>query len=230
MAMTVDQFVAMQQALLPAGMAWPRNPDAVLTKLLRSWADEFARESGRVDDLLNEFIPVDVQEMLPDWERVLGLPDACCSFDVALTVDQRRTNLNHKLTSAGGQSRQFYIDLAAKLGYTDVSIDEFRLATCTDSCESTVYGREWKFAWQMNVGDYISIHTMSCSDPCDSPLRSWVQTELQCRINQLKAAHTVAIVNWTMTQPQVDVVLSYGREDITAAAAALRVLMKNATF
>jgi len=213
------------QALLPLGSAWARNPDAVLTKLLDVFSEEFSRVDLRSWQLLDETDPHTCMDLFADWERIAGLPDICCGTDAATTLAQRRSRLVGKLTSTGGQSRQFFLDLAAKLGYTDTSITEFRPMSCGAPCDSAVFGTDWLFAWQFNVGDYIAIHTMTCDDPSDSPLRSWQSTELQCRLNQMKPAHTTVLMNWTMTQAQIDVVLAYSREDILGGAPVLHNLL-----
>jgi uncharacterized protein YmfQ (DUF2313 family) len=177
------------------------------------------------DQILIEADPRTTTQLFTDWERIAGLPDSCCSTDSASTLAQRRSRLVEKLTSTGGQSRQYFIDLAAKLGYTDVSISEFHQVSCEDPCDAPLTGADWLFYWQVNVGDYIAIHDMTCEDPSDSPLRSWQSTELQCRINKLKPAHTVALMNWTMTQPQIDVVIAYGREYVLEASPALHLFL-----
>lgn len=177
------------------------------------------------DSLLAESDPRFTSRLLPDFERVLDLPDTCCSTATISTITQRRARVAEKYYAKGGQSRPYFIELAARLGYTDVSITGFKQMTCADPCDSAVNGQDWSFAWQMNVGDYFAIHSMTCEDSCDSPLRSWQTNELLCRINQLKPAHTVALINWTMTQPQIDVVVSYGREDILAGAPVLHTLL-----
>ena len=46
---TPAAYRAQLQALLPLGDAWPRRPDAVLTRLLAAWAEEFARIDARSD-------------------------------------------------------------------------------------------------------------------------------------------------------------------------------------
>ena len=181
------------------------------------------------DLLIAESDPRFTLQMLDDFERVLGLPDSCCNTTTNTTIGQRRARIVDKFYTHGGQGIPYFIGLAARLGYTDVTISEFRQMTCMDPCDSAVYGQDWSFAWQLNVGDYIAIHTMTCEDPCDSPLRSWEQNELLCRINQLKPAHTVALVNWLLTQEQIDVVLAYGREDILAGSPVLHALL-NATL
>ncbi len=148
------------------------------------------------DALLAEMDPCTTVALFADWERVAGLPDNCCGTNQTLTLAQRRQQLVAKITARGGQSRQFFVALAAALGYHDVAISEFRMATCTGNCEQSLRGEDWLFAWQMDIGDHLAIHDMSCADPCDSPLRSWQATELQCRVEKTKPAHTIALMNW----------------------------------
>jgi uncharacterized protein YmfQ (DUF2313 family) len=209
--------------LLPP-VAYDPNAPLISAELEAEGAALDAANSS-ADLLLVESDPRTTSQLLPDFERVLGLPDSCCGTDAASTIGQRRARVVEKSYAKGGQSRPFFINLAARLGYNDVSISEFRPMTCEDPCDRPVYGADWCFAWQMNIGDYFAIHSMTCEDPCDSPLRSWQQSELLCRINQLKPAHTLALVNWTMTQEQIDVVVAYGRDDILAGAPVLHALL-----
>ena len=145
--------------------------------------------------LIDEADPHVTSELLADWERVLGLPDSCAS-SAAVTVSQRRNRVLDKLRRVRGQSRQFYLDLATYLGYGGVSITEFRPATCEDTCDMPVCGEDWRFAWQMNTANALAIYEMRVGDPCDSPLRSWLSSELQCRLNKLKPANTVLLMNY----------------------------------
>lgn len=192
MAMIGEQYLTMLQALLPTGMAWPRDPDAVLTNLLRAWADEFAREGMRIDDVLNESIPVNVRELLTDWERVLALPDSCTSA-VDLSIEQRRAAVGTKITAVGGQSRQFFIDLAASLGFPGATIDEFRPMTCNDTCNDAVFSQDDRYAWRINIPSSGGTFLANCNSDCNSALASWGNTLLECAITKRKAADTDVI-------------------------------------
>jgi len=145
--------------------------------------------------LIDEADPRVTSELLADWERVLGLPDSCAG-GAAMTVSQRRNRVLDKLRKVHGQSRQFYLDLAAMLGYTDTSITEFRPMSCGAPCDLPVYGEDWRFAWQVNTVNALAVYQMRVGDPCDSPLRSWLSSELQCRLNKLKPANTVVLMNY----------------------------------
>jgi uncharacterized protein YmfQ (DUF2313 family) len=104
-------------ALLPRGIAWPRDPQSVLMRVIRGLAEIFGFVDGRVDDLLRrESDPRATIELLPEWERAFGLPDPCVAEP--LTIEARHTALLNRMTTEGGQSRAFFIGVAAKLGYT----------------------------------------------------------------------------------------------------------------
>jgi hypothetical protein len=95
---------------------------------------------GRAADLLErESDPRITVELLPDWERNWGLPDPC--YTAPQTVAQRQTALIARMTLWGSQSRQWYIDFAAFLGYT-ITITEYRpWMVGLDRCgDARVYG------------------------------------------------------------------------------------------
>lgn len=192
MGMTQEKYVSMLQALLPPGSAWSREPDAVLTNLLRAWTAEFARQGERIEDLLNEFIPVNVHELLTDWERVLALPDSCTA-NVDLSIDQRRAAVAVKFTSVGGQSRQFFIDLAASLGFPGATIDEFRPMTCNDTCNDALYSVDDRYVWQISLPSSGGVFISNCNSDCNSALASWGNELVECAITKRKSADTDVI-------------------------------------
>lgn len=191
MALKASAYLQQLQNLLPRGLAWPRAPGAYLTKLLSAFAEEFARIDSRVDALLNEADPRTTSEMLVDWERVAGLPDPCVTEDQ--TVEQRRAALVTKLTLLGGQSRAYYIDIAAGLGYADATIDEYRPMTCNDDCNDALNSFDDRFTWQINLPAEGGIFLANCQSPCNSPLAAWGDEAIECRINRYKPAHTTVI-------------------------------------
>ncbi len=180
-------YLAQLQQLLPPGRAWPREADATLTKLLSAPAAGLAAVDGRANDLIAETDPRTTLEMLRDWEVTAGLPDAC-SAAVADTVGERQDILHTKITSRGGQSRQFFITLAAALGYA-VTITEFRPFTCEDPCEKSITDESWTFVWRVDAPK-TTIRDLTCEGTCEDPLRVWGNTLLECAIGAKKPAHT----------------------------------------
>ncbi|WP_456679370.1 YmfQ family protein [Bradyrhizobium sp. S3.7.6] len=126
--------------LIPQGQAWPRAIGSalvnVVTGLTRIWGDFEIRASKLLE---MESDPRTTIELLPDWERNWGLPDPC--YSAPHSIAERQLALVMRMTLEGGQSRQFFIDVAAMLGYT-ITITEYRpFFIAMDGCgDCRVYG------------------------------------------------------------------------------------------
>lgn len=166
----VGRYAGLLQDLLPQGKAWPRDADATLTKLLTGLAEELARVETRAQDLVREADPQTTVEMLADWERQLGLPGSCVT--VEQTETERRNAVIAKLRHTGGQSRQFFIDLASTLGAT-ITVDEFLVTRFGDRFGRRFNGPEWAYVWRV-ISEAAGPNEL-----------------LECTINNLKPAHTL---------------------------------------
>ena len=196
MGMSRGDYLSQLQALLPQGPAWPREPDALLTRLLDGFAEEFARIDARTDQLIDEADPRTTYELLADWERVAGLPGTCALLaGIDLTVEQRRAALVAKITERGGQSRAYFIALAALLGFT-ITITEFHEYSVNDDIESALNGEDWNFAWQINA-PLNTVIDMTVASNVDTPLSVWGNALLECALSKDKPAHTVALFAYT---------------------------------
>ncbi len=173
------------QSLLPRGLAWPREPEAALTRLIGTVGTELANVDRRARNLIEEADPRTTLELLADWERVLGLPDPCAG-DVQ-TLEGRRERVVQKYTMRGGQSRSYLIGLAAALGY-EITITEFDPATCESACDTAIYSAEWRFVYRVNAPE-VTIRVASCNSGCDEPLRNWGNEVLECNIRQHTHSH-----------------------------------------
>lgn len=183
---TATAYREQLQALLPPGAAWPREPGAVLTQVLDALAEELARVDGRGDDLVAESDVRGATELLAEWERVLGLPDACTG--AADTAVERRAAAHEKLTRLGGATPAYFIAVAARLGFT-VTITEFRRHTVADDVVTPLRGVAWCYAWQVNApAETVTVHTVQST--VADPLRDWGNAVLECVIGRLKPAHT----------------------------------------
>ena len=196
MGLSEADYLRHLQALLPPGPAWPRDPQAVISQMFGALSAELARTDGRAWTLLEEADPRTAAETFLDWERVLGLPDACAeAFGGPQTPDQRRSALISKLTTLGGQSIAYYLSLAAALGHV-VTISEFRAHTVDDDVEYLLYGQAWNFAWQVNAA-LNTVTEMTVDTTVDEPLAAWGNALLECVISRLKPAHTLALFSYT---------------------------------
>lgn len=186
MALSAESYLQQLQNLLLRGKAWTRESGSRMTQLLTAIAQEFARVDLRTDDMLDEADPRTTNELLSDWERVAGLPDPCAAEQD--TVELRRQVLIYKLTNVGGQSKQFYIDVAARLGYT-VTITEFKKHTVASRVNDPINSVDWVFTWRVNAPQ-TTVRRAKVTSRVNEPLASWGNQILECNITRLKPAHT----------------------------------------
>jgi uncharacterized protein YmfQ (DUF2313 family) len=146
-----DDYVDVLVQLLPKGAPWENwREDETLLGLLRGLSHEAARVELRVWNLLEESDPRTTLELLPDWERVYGLPEPCGV--PPSTIDGRRRALHAKMAAKPQGNIPFFLQLAANLGYPDAEIRSFHDPfTCESDCIDSLFGWEgyWADAWVM---------------------------------------------------------------------------------
>ena len=194
---TAKEYLRLLQSLLPKGKAWNRDDDSTLYEFLYGQAEEFVRVDARSSDLLVERNTLYTNELLTDHENDLGLPDECSNEDE--TIQERRNNAHSKLIQLGQQNPQYFIDIAAAIGWT-ITITEFSPFICGvnssgDSCgDSDVI-----FYWLVTV-DLSSANTVyftSGNSQSGDSLQQIVDIDyLLCKLNQLKPAHTKIIYEY----------------------------------
>ncbi|MDR1276373.1 MAG: DUF2313 domain-containing protein [Candidatus Accumulibacter sp.] len=185
------------QALLPQGLAWPRQPDAVLTRLLAAFAEEFARVDTRAKGLIAEAIPSTTTELLADWERVVGLPDEC-STEVDTTLEERRRTLVAMLTRPVGATRDFWISQAVLQGYS-ITIDEFRpFVAGLSRCGHQLWGgAAVRHVWRVRVHGVRYTPFRAGVSRCGERLgKISFANGLECRMRKYKQAHTTLIFDY----------------------------------
>ncbi|SDI55029.1 YmfQ family protein [Pseudomonas abietaniphila] len=189
---TAADYLEQLKTLLPPGQAFPREAGTTLHSLLDGMSIELARVDGRGEALPTEANPASTNELLSDWERVAGLPDKC-SGALEQTIQGRKNALIAKLTSTGGQSPAYFIDLAGALGY-DVTIEQFRpfRAGLSHAGDALTNGA-WVFTWRIHAAETSVISFRAGMSAAGERLRTWGNDTLECKINQLKPAHTIAL-------------------------------------
>lgn len=203
-----DDYAAALTALLPSGDAWPRDPGSVLMRVVRGIAGVFGFVDARAADLLErESDPRATIELLPDWERNFGLPDACVAEPI--TVGDRQKALVVKMTTLGGQSRDFFVDLAASIGYT-IRITEYApfmcgVSECGDTTDEFGDARweigppEIRFYWTVHVGlARLTWFRMGAGElGVDHHLEIGLATDLECLLRRYKPGHTDILFDYS---------------------------------
>jgi len=186
---TPGDYLAGTQGLLPSGPVWPRDADAVLTRVLGAFAVTYARTGNRGVALVTDAFPATTQELLPEWEATLGLPDPCSG--PLPTVQQRRAAVVERLTSRGGQSVPYFVGVAARLGYA-VTITEYVPSTAGRMrAGQRLHGKEWAHAWRMNAPVVPVTRFRAGLSVAGERLSSFGNKPLECTIGRYAPAHTV---------------------------------------
>ncbi|MFN3748212.1 MAG: YmfQ family protein [Sphingorhabdus sp.] len=182
-------------SLLPRGLAWLRAPGSIMAKLVEGIADEFGRFDARAFRLLDEADPGTALELLSDWERVAGLPDNC--LPVTGSISERQRRVTRKIAGIGGQSRAYFIELAAVLG-VEIAIEEFAPLRAGFRAGAAAYGQDWQFAWRVRVLAFSEASGLVVRSErfragvgrAGDRLRSFSVQELECTIRRAAPAHT----------------------------------------
>ena len=184
---SIEQYRDRLHSLIPPGRLWSDDPTSILARLLGGFSAEFERLESRAGDLLLEADPRSTTDLLAQWEAVAGLPDPC--HGLGITLEARRAELTAKITLQGSMSRQFYIDVAASLGFVVVSLDEFSPSNPGPGGLG-FSGTDWWFVWRLNIDDTGGISYFTCTSGCDEPLATWGDDVIECVIDRIKPAHT----------------------------------------
>lgn len=190
MARDAAQYRDQVRALLPPGQAISRDAGTTIDDLLLALADEWARLDARGIALTVDVNPATTIEMLPDWERVAGLPDTCGGAQTE-TLQGRRADIVGRLAATGGQSRAYFIAVAAAIGYS-ITITEFRpFRVGLSGAGDGLSNGDWVFTWRVNAPNTIITSFRVGRSAVGEPLSVWGNERLECSIDEIKPAHTI---------------------------------------
>lgn len=208
---SADDYTQTIVALYPPGWGWEAFDGSDESLWAQGfavvWGDPFDTTAAKL--LVVESDPRQTVDLLPDWERNWGLPDPC--LDEVLSIGDRQIALVTKMTLIGGSSRQFFIDLAATLGYTINFIREYSpyvtgISKCGDVRDENGFPRwqlgpgELRFWWNIHIGAtrLTWFRTGAGGGQCgiDPLLRIALATDLECLFRRYKPAHTNIIFDY----------------------------------
>ena len=191
MSYSASDFLGAFQALLPVGAVWSRDPSSVQSRTLATLMPTWARLAARDENLLVDAFPATTVELLPEWEATLGLPDPCAG--ASPTLQERQAQVLARFANSGGQSAAYFIGYAANLGYA-ISITQFAPAVAGRlRAGQPCYGRDWAFAWQVNVPGSVVTYFRAGQSAAGEPLEDWNNRVLECELRRIAPAHTVVL-------------------------------------
>lgn len=187
--MNSADYLQQLMALKPTGRAWPDDPATRQNQTLAALGEELARLDARARGLTEELDPELTYELLVDFERNFGLPEACKVTPE--TLAGRRFALHEKITRQGTQSRDYFIQVARALGFT-ITITEFDTHSVNSAVNQPLNNETWRSAFRVNAPQQI-VSRKTVQSGVNEALASWGNDLLECVINRLKPAHTRVI-------------------------------------
>lgn len=184
-------------ALQPPGQALPTTTDSVWGRLLDGLSLEYDRVEIRGGELGRESDPRQSVELLPDWERVCGLPGPCpIAWDS--TLQARRIAVVAQLTGAGGQRIAYFEQVAALLGLS-IRVTEYRpFLTGLSRCGQRLNGgHDVRFVWSVIIkGQRILRFRCGASVAGERLLDFARREDLECLLRLYAPAHTILIIGY----------------------------------
>lgn len=197
----VEKYIGLLKGLLPQGWAWRRirERDTTGHKLLSGLAVELCRVEEEGLKIFDEVICSSTFDLIEEWERLLGIPDECTPEDYDPSLFERRTRICQKLTTKGGQNKDFYLLIAEQLGY-DISlldVQDFRpfqagISSAGDALTNgTVADPGWAYTWAIVLPATTVRPFRAGQGSAGDRLRLFTNDELECVVRKFKPAHTI---------------------------------------
>ncbi len=184
---------AVLQRLAPPGYAWPKATTSIARAILDGLASTPNALQDRLAQLLVEVDPRTALELLPDFERLLGLPGDCAA-GVLQTLAERRAAVVQRLTAIRGATPAELVALAASLGIS-ATVLEYRpfvagRSVAGDPIANTVGG--WLFGVTLRAPVASGTFFRAGSSSAGDALWSSTRPTLECLIEDAVPGHVVA--------------------------------------
>jgi uncharacterized protein YmfQ (DUF2313 family) len=180
----------------PSGQAWPRPTTSVFRAVLEGLAAGPSEVERRADQLQVEIDPRSALELLPDFERLLGLPSACTAGEPQ-TVVERRAAVVQKLTAVRGATVDELELLAASLGIVS-EVVEYRAFVAGSHAGDLLSNGGWLYTVTLRApvatGAFFRAGTSGAGDS----LFSLSGPSLECLVADWVPAHVVGLVEYTL--------------------------------
>lgn len=195
-AHTAADYLAQMRALLPPGPAWDAEQVPELATLLEGLAPVFAGLDARAVQLLDEMHGGTVSELVPDWEAVMGLPDAC--LGVSPSYADRAFAVRARLVATGKQTAAYFVELARLQGFENARVIEPRAPRFGRSCYGQARFGTWavQFMWELDTGARKALGRRFGATYWGEPFGKSAGSALDCLVKRYAPAHTLPVIKY----------------------------------
>lgn len=177
--------------LMPRGRIWRRDPGSVLAALATGLGNALQRLDAAAQTLLVDAFPATTDQLLPEWEKSLGLPDPCAGQTP--TIQQRRAQVLARFANTGGQNVAFLTTFAKNLGY-DIEITQYTpFRVGQNTAGQALNSADWAYAWTVNSPQLTATFFRTGVSAVGEPLVVWGNDVLQCELIRVAPAHTTLL-------------------------------------
>lgn len=193
------------QKHLPTGLVWDayRIAGKNAYKLWAAFAQAYDDMSEALCRLALELSPYTTEQMIGEWERAVGLPDAC--LPVATTIEERRGLVLFRLAKRRWTTAAEWIELAALFGLQiEITpgwyVQEPALYAFDYPKRYDVFPKLGRFRVYIDIlnvdfGGYAYGVSASPGYPVPYGLPSTSASAFQCLIDRIRPANVVVIWN-----------------------------------
>jgi uncharacterized protein YmfQ (DUF2313 family) len=197
MSRTEAEVVDECMALLPGGWAWPRSAQSGVGQFMQALGSSLSAFEAAAESQVLEVDPRTAQQMLADYERVLG-PDPCGRDLLALAPSDAARLAYQRWTAGGGQSIAFFVALAASLGVA-ITITETVLSQAGAFwCGATTLASPpEQYSWRVNLPTAVVDYFVAGGSHAGECLGSFAPNLVACVIRLFAPAHTTVVFNYS---------------------------------
>ncbi len=193
---SAEQYKEQLRMLLPLGPAWDPELVPEVDLVLDGVSQEFARVEARAAAALNEMDLGGVNELVPDWEEVMNLPDSCLGLNPSF--EDRRLAVQQRLLAVGGQTVDYLISLAVGQGYPNATVTEHRAPRWGRSRFGASRFGTWnaQFMWTLHTGGRQRAGRRFGVSYWGERFGANPGSALECVIRRAAPAHTVVYIDY----------------------------------
>ena len=162
-------------------------------------ASQVAEVDRSASNLLTDILPNTTFNLLPDWERVAGLPDICSVLGSSITI--RRASLLEKLVTKPNLNVTEFERIGETFGAT-ITVEELDQTRADAIVGLDTSGGKWRFVWWIGIPLSADLRYLRMTSRVNERFATFERnTELECRLENAAPAHTHLVVGYVDNLP-----------------------------